>query len=258
MSGWMVLAGIIGAWIGMWLRRRRRRKRENEEVSMGWFRKTAKDYLGEGTRHSMRGEYGRAIKALSKALEVDPQNAVAYMHRGIAFLNSGQAEKALQDFGASLRLEQNALCYYNRALAWMAKGDIENALRDLGEAIRLSPQDAESYNLRAILYSTQGEQERALEEIERAIELGHPEGRKSKAIILEKAGRDEEALNCWSKLLDTQPNDALALCRRGLLLMRHGRKQEARHDLERAWQRRKDLNEHWRAEIEKGLKQLGE
>ncbi len=139
----------------------------------------------------------------------------------------------------------------------MAKGDIENALRDLGEAIRLSPQDAESYNLRAILYSTQGEQERALEEIERAIELGHPEARKNKAIILEKAGRDEEAMNCWAKILNTQPNDALALCRRGLLLMQHGRKQEARHDLERAWQLREDLNGHWQTEVEKALKQLG-
>ncbi len=109
----MDLVGIIGAWIGMWLRRRRHWEQETKGVRMGWFRKTAKDYLEEGTQHSMRGEYGRAIKALSKALEVDPQNAVAYMHRGIAFLNSGQAEKALQDFGASLRLEQNALCYYN-------------------------------------------------------------------------------------------------------------------------------------------------
>ncbi len=87
----------------VWLRRRRRWEQETKGVRMGWFRKTAKDYhyLEEGTRHSMRGEYGRAIKALSKALEADPQNAVAYMHRGIAFLNSGQVKKALQDFGAA-------------------------------------------------------------------------------------------------------------------------------------------------------------
>jgi Flp pilus assembly protein TadD len=86
-------------------------------MDMGWFRKTAKDYLEEGTLQSMRGEYEQAIKTLSKALELDPQDADAYMHCGIAFLESGQTEKALQDFEESLRLRPDALCYYNRALA---------------------------------------------------------------------------------------------------------------------------------------------
>lgn len=225
---------------------------------MGWFRKTAKDYLEEGTLQSMRGEYRRAIQTLSKALELDPQNTDAYMHRGIAFLESGDTEKALQDFGESLRLNPSALCYYNRALAWMGKGEDERALNDLDEAIRLAPQDSENYLLRAILYSKRGEQERAIEDAGRATELGHRSGWKSKAIFLEKAGREAEALDCWDKALEMEPDDALCLCRRGLLLMRQGRKQEARRDLEKAWKNRKKLEEHWRDEVERALEQLKE
>ena len=60
-SGWQVLVGVIGAWIGIWLRRRRRWEQETKGVRMGWFRKTAKDYLEEGTKQSMHREYGSAI-----------------------------------------------------------------------------------------------------------------------------------------------------------------------------------------------------
>jgi len=225
-------------------------------MDMGWFRKTAKDYLAEGALQSMRGEYEQAIKTLSKALELDPQDADAYMHRGIAFLESGQTEKALQDFEESLRLRPHALCYYNQALAWMGKGEDARAFADLDEAIRLAPQDAENYILQAILYSKQGDQERAIESAERAIELGHPSGWKSKAIFLEKAGRQAEALGSWDKALEQEPDNALALCRRGLLLLRQGRRLEAQRDLERAWKKRKELDEHWRTEVEQALKQL--
>ena len=59
-------------------------------VRMGWFRKTAKDYLEEGTKQSMYREYGSAIKALSKALEADPLPPPDYMVVGggpnLAFL----------------------------------------------------------------------------------------------------------------------------------------------------------------------------
>jgi tetratricopeptide (TPR) repeat protein len=223
---------------------------------MGWFRKTAKDYLLEGTDQSLRREYGRAIENLSKALELDPDNATAYLHRGIAFLESGQVEQALQDFTASLQREQSAFCYYNRALAWMAKKDLERSLRDLDEAVRLSPEDAENYNLRAIVHSGLGDQERAIADIERAIALGRRSGWMSKAIFLEKAGRDEEALESWGRALEVDPKDALALCRRGLLLLRLGRKQEAQRDLEQAWKKRKVLEEHWRVEIEQALQRL--
>jgi Tfp pilus assembly protein PilF len=138
----------------------------------------------------------------------------------------------------------------------MGKGEDVRAFADLDEAIRLAPQDAENYILRAILYSKQGDQERAIESAERAIELGHRSGWKSKAIFLEKAGRQAEALKSWDKALEQEPDDALALCRRGLLLLRQGRRLEAQRDLERAWKKRKELDEHWRTEVEQALKQL--
>lgn len=223
---------------------------------MGWFRKTAQDYVLQGTEQSLRREYARAIKTLSKALELDPQEATAYLHRGIAYLESGEKEKALQDFNQSLGLEPSALGYYNRALAWLEMGAEERALDDLGQAIRLAPKDRESYLLRGIVYSERGDQERALEDVERAIELKHEGGKRAKAIILERAGWDEEALACWDEVLRGRGGDAIALARRGLLLLRLGRREEAQRDLQRAWMKRSELGAEWVEKVKGALEEL--
>ncbi len=223
---------------------------------MGWLRKSARDYLLEGTEQSMRGEYERAIVTLSKAIELDPQHAEAHMNRGIAHLESGQVEKALQDFTQSLRLEPNALCYYNRAQAWLERREWARAVADLDEAIRLEPEDVEAYNMRAIMLAEQGAYQRALADIERAIEMGHRSGHQNKAVILEMAGRLQEATASWDRVLKAKPKDAMALCRRGLLLERTGKKEQARQDLERAWKGRKALDEEWRLKVEQALQRL--
>lgn len=229
---------------------------ESRETKMGWLRKTARDYVLEGTEQSMRGDYERAITTLSKAIQLDPQHAEAYMNRGIAYLESGQANKALRDFAESLRLEPNALCYYNRAQAWLARRDLERAAADLDEAVRLVPEDAESFNMRAIVLCEQGEYERALADIERAIELGHGSGHRNKAIILEMVGEIQEAIACWDQALKARPKDPMALCRRGLLLERAGRTEQALRDLERAWKERRALGPRWEAEARQALERL--
>ncbi len=223
---------------------------------MGLLRKTARDYLLEGTEQSMRGQYKQAIATLSKAIELDPHHAEAYMNRGIAHLQSGEVERALEDFSQSLRLEPNPLCYYNRAQAWLARQELERAAADLDEALRLAPQDAEAYNMRAIVLAEQGAHDRALADIDRAIELGHRSGLSNKAIILEMAGKPEEAVACWEQVLKAKPKDAMALCRRGLLLERVGKREQARQDLEAAWKSRRSLGEQWQAEVERALQRL--
>ncbi len=119
---------------------------------MGWLRRIAGRYLlAKGTAQAMPGQYKRPIVTLSKAIELDPQHAKTYINRGIAHLESGQVEKALEDLSQSLRLTPNALCCYNRALAWLEHGDEERALADLNEAICLDSQDMEPDNMRAIV-----------------------------------------------------------------------------------------------------------
>jgi len=45
--------------------------------------------------HLETGDYAQAIKDFSKAIELDPDYAVAYNNRGLAYYNSGDFEQAI-------------------------------------------------------------------------------------------------------------------------------------------------------------------
>lgn len=247
MSVWMVLAGIVGAWVGMWLWRRK-----------GGRGRSAQEALLEGTAQAMRGKYPQAIALLSQAIEKEPSWSDAWMHRGIAYLESGQVEAALQDLETCLRLDPGkALGYYNRALAWLEKGEEERALGDLEAARRLEPGDVEVHLWRGIVLSRRGEYEKALEAVEEVIRLGDERrGYQNQAVILEQAGRWEEALASWDEVLKRDKGNVMALCRRGLLREKLGWREAARDDLRKAAKRGKQLPERWRQAVMEALGRL--
>ncbi|NPA76349.1 MAG: hypothetical protein GXN93_01165, partial [Candidatus Diapherotrites archaeon] len=47
-------------------------RRQGVRGWLSFFRKTAEDYLAQGAQQAMRGEYAKAVKSLTKALEQDP------------------------------------------------------------------------------------------------------------------------------------------------------------------------------------------
>lgn len=222
------------------------------------FRKTARDYLLEGTQQSIQGNYLHAIETLSKAIELDSALADAWLHRGIAHLERGQVDLALRDFDESIRLApEQALGYYNRAQAWLEKGEEERALADLSQALRLSPEDVDSLMCRGIVYFQRKEYDRALADIERAIALGKGEaGYHAKAIVLEEKGNLAGALACWDKVLALNRGKAVALCRRGLLLEKKGERERARADLEKARKKRSELPEKLQLALDEALERL--
>jgi tetratricopeptide (TPR) repeat protein len=65
----------------------------------------------------------------------------------------------------------NAVAYHNRAIAYQAKGDITHALADCDKAIQLSPNYISAYDSRGLIYATTGDYVRALADVTRASEL---------------------------------------------------------------------------------------
>jgi len=51
------------------------------------------------------GKYEEAIEEYSKAIELEPNNTLAYEHRGIAKANMGLYESAIEDFQTALTIE---------------------------------------------------------------------------------------------------------------------------------------------------------
>ena len=74
-------------------------------------------------------------------------DAIKLNKSGLASLNKGEYDTAIQDFTEVIRLEPKvAMAYSNRGNAWDAKGDFSKAIRDYREAISLDPELADVYN----------------------------------------------------------------------------------------------------------------
>jgi len=109
-----------------------------------WFAsplaETADAANNQGLVYNNKGEHDKAIVAFTKAIELDPNHALAYSNRGWAYIQLGQYEQALADCTKAIELNPNlALAYNNRAWAYMELGQYEQALADYTKAVELDP-----------------------------------------------------------------------------------------------------------------------
>ena len=82
------------------------------------------------------GQYGPAIQDYKKAVELNPKDAMAYYHRGIAYAAKGQYDLAIQDYSKAIELiPKLSMAYYNRGKAQDAKGHFDLAIQDFIEKL---------------------------------------------------------------------------------------------------------------------------
>jgi tetratricopeptide (TPR) repeat protein len=131
------------------------------ERAVDYFTRRIKDdpndavaFLHRGVVRRLRGEVDAAIKDLGEAVRLKP-SATAFNSRGIAWRTKGEYDKAIQDYGDAIRLDASyAPAFNNRGNAWRAKKEYAKAVQDYGEAIRLEPKDASALNNQAWLLAT--------------------------------------------------------------------------------------------------------
>ena len=68
---------------------------------------SSEDWSKQGISFINSYRYEEAIKALTKALEINPRNGEAYYNRGYAWRMMGDLEQALTDFKMALSLMPN-------------------------------------------------------------------------------------------------------------------------------------------------------
>ena len=157
----------------------------------------------KGVKEAEKGEYSKVIKTFEKVLEVVPQHVDARRNMAMAYLESGDIEKAEVHLRECLRLDPNNAwtnlllgniyarhkrnldvaefffqkCYEinpndhlllnNYAAIMMEKGDIEKARGLFEKAVAIDPTYPNTYYGLAMLYRSADEPESAIETLER-------------------------------------------------------------------------------------------
>lgn len=70
--------------------------------------KSAEAYFAQGKLRVYRKDYAAAVPALEKAIELDPKNAYAHYHAGIAYSNVRRPDKMVNEFQIFLTLAPDA------------------------------------------------------------------------------------------------------------------------------------------------------
>ena len=187
---------------------------------------TARDYLDRGRALLEDGQLNEAIAQLSRAASLDPKLAQAHSLLAVAYDRKGLHQHARDSYERAIDLnEKDAQTLNNLGYSLYLNGNYRAAVDRLKRASRLAPTDQRILNNLALAQCRLGKYDDAYKSFMRA--SGEYNGRMNVAALLERAGRDEDAIKHYEHARRLQPDSASVLRRLVDLYARTGQRDEA-------------------------------
>ena len=194
-------------------------------------------FFRRGISERFLGDYTRAVKSLSQALQYNPGLGEGYFRRGICFHYLGEEKLAIRDFeqAASIDFDSPRSNLW-KGMAWAKLGDYNEAIRAYGESIAVSDRYIPAYVNRSLAHIQQGDYLKAVADLNEAIRLQPTEAthyyRRGKAYAL--AGESERAIQSYMSALEYDPRLGSAYLALAEELRETGRSELANEYLRRA------------------------
>ncbi|NCR05055.1 MAG: serine protease [Microcystis aeruginosa LG13-03] len=180
--------------------------------------------------------YDEGLAAITQAINLAPR-AAWYYNRGILYYNQQKYKLALDDYNKAIELNPNyALAYYNRGNIYYDQQKYDLALSDYNQAIKINSDFAEAYNNRGNLYRRQQKYKLALDDYNQAIKI-NPNlagAYVNRGLHYYNQQKYELALADFNKAIEINPNLAEAYANLGLLYAELKQTEKAKIDLQQA------------------------
>lgn len=187
---------------------------------------TAREHLSQGRAFLSMGRVNEAIGELSLAASLDPRLSEAHSLLGVAYDRKGMHDRAKDSYDRAIRNDpQDAQTLNNLGFSLYQNGNYRAAVDKLKRAARLAPSDQRILNNLALAQIRLGKSDDAYKNFARA--GGEVTGRLNTAAMLERLGRNEEAIKHYEAARRAQPNSQVALRRLADLYRRTGQTTEA-------------------------------
>ncbi len=182
---------------------------------------------------------GKKIKTVPG--HMTPGTPEYMLNEGVNYLNRGQYDLAENKIMAALaKNPQLVNAYYSLGLIHLYRQDMTKAIPCFEKAVAINPRYYDAYNMLGVIYSEQGDFEKAKYNLLLAAngnEYTHPENAyHNLALLEEKLGRTEAALNYIEKGLKLSNRFTPLYVLKGKLLEKQNKLQEALNCYESAYQ----------------------
>jgi tetratricopeptide (TPR) repeat protein len=245
------------------------------QLGKGYSTNTCKEiastyYMLKGGYEALVYKYSKAIKSLTKAIELTPDNIELYLMRGAIFVDL-DTEKALKDFDKCLEIDSSyidaiiekyyvyaeldsnnkairllnriididgdyELAYYERSRIKLNLQDYEGALEDSNISLKLNPERLGAYLNRGFAKSGLDDNEGSIEDYKRIIDIdsSYENAYFNMAISQEELGEYKDAIKSYDTYIEIVPNDDEAYNRRGWMKVELGEYDAAIEDFNKA------------------------
>ena len=146
-----------------------------------------KFYLNEGIDKTNQGKFEEALEVLEKAQKLNPQNALIYFSKAVAYHNLNQLRAAYENYDKAIVLDKKMIdAYYNKAQTILAFEDkTENEYREalslFEKATELDEKFIDAHYYSAVVKKQLGEYESAIKSLDKVLEI-EPQAPYSRAL----------------------------------------------------------------------------
>lgn len=183
------------------------------------------------------GEDEAALKAVSRAIEINEDLPSAYSLRASLYREMEKDEEALADVARAIELNPKDIeGLRTRARLFYQMEKFEDALKDVEKILTFQDGDVDAMFLRSLIYAGMEDFDAAIEEMEFLVREipGEPMLRNALAGIYMTAEKHEKAIELYNETLEEDPDDQQAMAGRADAKLNAGMHVEAVDDYEAA------------------------
>ena len=166
-----------------------------------------------GEAYTGTSQYGEAIEAYHRALEIDPREALAWYVLGVAYGNARRYAEAIEACRQALEIDpQHAEPWYVLGDAYVFSGRYTDAIKACRQALKINPQYADAWHTLGAAYVFSGRYTDAIKACRQALKI-NPQYALAWYILGEaynNVGRYADAIEACRQALEINPQLAEA------------------------------------------------
>lgn len=170
-------------------------------------------------------DYEGAERQARKALELNPKNADALHHLGLALFGRQQHDEAIKCLSEAVKIRPaEAEIHTQLGVALLAKGRLQEAVSHLQRAMQIAPDHGEAHFNLGVAMFHMGNKQEAVRHWLRAVELrpDDHEAHYNLASALEQEGKTDQAIEHYRLTVQSKPDHVMGHAALGLALCTKG------------------------------------